>query len=55
MSGAIADRPAVNDGLEFARIGRHIAFVEGRPPAGSMKQLIEAIGTLRLRGTGFAA
>ena len=39
MSGAVRDRPALHDALEFAHR--------------SMKQSIEAVETLRVRGIGF--
>jgi DNA invertase Pin-like site-specific DNA recombinase len=53
MSGAVADRPALHDPLEFARSGDTlIVWKLDRLPR-SMKQLIETVETLRLRGIGF--
>jgi DNA invertase Pin-like site-specific DNA recombinase len=45
MSGAVTDRPALRDVLEFSRSGDRLAR--------SMKQLIETVETLRVRGIGF--
>jgi hypothetical protein len=33
MSGAVTDRPALHDALEFARSGDHADRVEARPPS----------------------
>jgi DNA invertase Pin-like site-specific DNA recombinase len=53
MSGAVTDRPALHEALEFARTGDTlIVWKLDRLPR-SMKQLIEAIEDLRIRGIGF--
>jgi DNA invertase Pin-like site-specific DNA recombinase len=52
MSGAVTDRPALHDALEFRAQRRHADRVEARPP-GAMKQLIETVETLLVRGIGF--
>jgi DNA invertase Pin-like site-specific DNA recombinase len=41
MSGAVADRPALNDALEFARSGDTLIVWKLDRLARSMKQLIE--------------
>jgi DNA invertase Pin-like site-specific DNA recombinase len=54
LSGAVTDRPALHDALEFARSGDTlIVWKLDRRLARSMKQLIETIENLRVRGIGF--
>ena len=53
MSGAVADRPALHDALEFARSGDTLIVWKLDRLARSMKQLIETIEGLRVRGIGF--
>jgi DNA invertase Pin-like site-specific DNA recombinase len=53
MSGAVTDRPALHDALEFARSGDTLIVWKLDQLARSMKQLIETVETLRLRGIGF--
>ena len=53
MSGAVTDRPALRDALEFARDGDTLTVWKLDRLARSMKQLIETVETLRLRGIGF--
>jgi DNA invertase Pin-like site-specific DNA recombinase len=53
MSGAVADRPALRDALEYARSGDTIIVWKLDHLARSMKQLIETIEGLRVRGIGF--
>ena len=53
MSGAVADRPALHDALEFARGGDTLIVWKLDRLARSMKQLIETVETLRMRGIGF--
>jgi DNA invertase Pin-like site-specific DNA recombinase len=53
MSGAVADRPALRDALEYARSGDTIIVWKLDRLARSMKQLIETIEGLRMRGIGF--
>jgi len=53
MSGAVADRPALPDALEFARSGDTLIAWKLDRLARSMKQLIETVENLRLRGIGF--
>jgi len=53
MSGAVADRPALHDALEFARSGDTLIVWKLDRLARSMKQLIETIENLRLCGIGF--
>jgi DNA invertase Pin-like site-specific DNA recombinase len=53
MSGAVLDRPALHDVLEFARAGDTIIVWKLDRLARSMKQLIETLETLRLRNIGF--
>ena len=53
MSGAVLDRPALRDALEFARAGDTIVVWKLDRLARSMKQLIETLETLRLRNIGF--
>ena len=53
MSGAVTDRPALHDALEFARSGDTLVVWKLDRLARSMKQLIETIENLRVRGSGF--
>src|SRR3954447_18999786 len=53
MSGAVTDRPALHDALEFARGGDTLIVWKLDLLARSMKQLIETVEELRLRGIGF--
>jgi DNA invertase Pin-like site-specific DNA recombinase len=53
MSGAVADRPALHDALEFARSGDTLIVWKLDRLARSIKQLIETIENLRVRGIGF--
>ena len=53
MSGAVTDRPALHDALEFARSGDTLIVWKLDRLARSMKQLIETIEKLRVRGIGF--
>jgi DNA invertase Pin-like site-specific DNA recombinase len=53
MSGAVTVRPALHDALEFARSGDTLIVWKLDRLARSMKQLIETVETLRLRGIGF--
>jgi Resolvase, N terminal domain len=53
MSGAVTDRPALHDALEFARSGDTLIVWKLDRLARSMKQLIETIEALRVRGIGF--
>jgi DNA invertase Pin-like site-specific DNA recombinase len=53
MWGAVTDRPALHDALEFARSGDTLIVWKLDRLARSMKQLIETVETLRLRGIGF--
>jgi DNA invertase Pin-like site-specific DNA recombinase len=53
MSGAAADCPALHDALEFARSGDTLIVWKLDRLARSMKQLIETVETLRVRGIGF--
>jgi DNA invertase Pin-like site-specific DNA recombinase len=53
MSGAVTDRPALHDALAFARSGDTLIVWKLDRLARSMKQLIETVETLRLRGIGF--
>ena len=50
LSGAVTDRPALHDALEFARSGDTLIVWKLDRLARSMKQLIETAETLRLRG-----
>src|SRR6516162_1561071 len=52
-SGAVTDRPALHDALEYARSGDTLIVWKLDSLARSMKQLIETVETLRLRGIGF--
>src|SRR6516162_9830599 len=53
MSGAVADRPALHDALEFTRSGDTLIVWKLDRLARSIKQLIETIENLRVRGIGF--
>src|SRR6516165_2940878 len=53
MSGAVTDRPALHDALEFARSGDTLIVWKLDRLARSMKQLIETVETPRVRGIGF--
>src|SRR3954468_10719690 len=53
MSGAVKDRPALHDALEFARSGDTLIVWKLDRLARSMKQLIETVETLRVRRIGF--
>jgi DNA invertase Pin-like site-specific DNA recombinase len=53
MSGAVADRPALHDALEYARSGDTLVVWKLDRLARSMKQLIETVEQLRIRGIGF--
>jgi predicted ATPase len=53
MSGAVTDRAALHDALEFARSGDTLIVWKLDRLARSMKQLIETIEILRVRGIGF--
>src|SRR5262252_2635760 len=53
MSGVVTDRPALHDALEFARSGDTLIVWKLDRLARSMKQLIETVETLRVRGIGF--
>src|SRR5580658_5600280 len=53
MSGAVADRPALHDALEFARSGDTLIVWKLDRLARAMKRLIETVEHLRLRGIGF--
>jgi DNA invertase Pin-like site-specific DNA recombinase len=53
MSGAVTDRPALREALDYARGGDTLIVWKLDRLARSMKQLIETIESLRLRGIGF--
>src|SRR5271155_3553020 len=53
MSGAVTDRPALHDALEFARSGDTLIVWKLDRLARSMKPLIETVESLRVRGIGF--
>jgi hypothetical protein len=53
ISGAVTDRPALQEALAFARSGDTLIVWKLDRLARSMKQLIETIEELRLRGVGF--
>jgi DNA invertase Pin-like site-specific DNA recombinase len=53
ISGAVTDRPALRDALEFARSGDTLIVWKLDRLARSMKQLIETIEKLRVKGIGF--
>src|SRR5271170_4514134 len=53
LSGAVTDRPALREALEFARSGDTLIVWKLDRLARSMKQLIETVEALRLKGIGF--
>ncbi len=53
MSGAVSDRPALREALDYARSGDTLIVWKLDRLARSMKQLIETIDKLRLRNIGF--
>jgi DNA invertase Pin-like site-specific DNA recombinase len=53
VSGAVAERPALHDALEFARSGDTLIVWKLDRLARSVKQLIETVEQLRVRGIGF--
>jgi len=53
MSGAVTDRPALRDALDYARSGDTLIVWKLDRLARSMKQLIETIEKLRMQGIGF--
>ena len=53
MSGAVADRPALHDALEFARSGDTLDCVEARPTGAVDEAVDRNIEKLRLRNIGF--
>jgi DNA invertase Pin-like site-specific DNA recombinase len=53
MSGAVTDRPALREALEYARSGDTLIVWKLDRLARSMKQLIETVEQLRLRNIGF--
>jgi DNA invertase Pin-like site-specific DNA recombinase len=53
MSGVVTDRPALREALDYARRGDTLIVWKLDRLARSMKQLIETIESLRLRGIGF--
>ena len=53
MSGAVTDRAALHDALEFARSGNTLIVWKLDRLARSMKQLIETVENLRVRGIRF--
>jgi DNA invertase Pin-like site-specific DNA recombinase len=53
MSGAVTDRPALREALEYARSGDTLIVWKLDRLARSMKQLIETIEMLRSRDIGF--
>ena len=53
ISGAVTDRPALREALEYARSGDTLIVWKLDRLERSMKQLIETIEGLRLRGVGF--
>ena len=53
MSGAVSDRPALREALDYARSGDTLIVWKLDRLARSMKQLIETIEKLRLRNIGF--
>jgi DNA invertase Pin-like site-specific DNA recombinase len=52
-SGVVADRPALHEALEYARAGDTLIVWKLDRLARSMKQLIETVERLRVRGIGF--
>jgi hypothetical protein len=53
LSGAVADRPALRETLEFARSGDTLIVWKLDRLARSMKHLIETIEELRMKDIGF--
>ena len=53
MSGAVSDRPALREALDYARSGHTLIVRKLDRLARSMKQLIKTIKKLRLRNIGF--
>ncbi len=53
MSGPVTDRPALHDALEFARSGDTLIVWKLDSLARLIKQLMETVEILRLRGVGF--
>jgi DNA invertase Pin-like site-specific DNA recombinase len=53
MSGAVTDRPALHEALDYARRGDTLIVWKLDRLARSMKQLIETIERLRSRSIGF--
>ena len=53
MSGAVTERPALLEALDYARSGDTLVVWKLDRLARSMKQLIETVEKLRLRGIGF--
>jgi DNA invertase Pin-like site-specific DNA recombinase len=53
MSGAVTDRPELFEALKYARSGDTLIVWKLDRLARSMKQLIETVETLRVRGVGF--
>ena len=53
MSGAVSDRPALREALDYARSGDMLVVWKLDRLARFMKQLIETIESLRLRDIGF--
>ena len=53
MSGAVTDRPALLEALQYARSGDTLIVWKLDRLARSMKQLIETVEKLRLRSIGF--
>jgi DNA invertase Pin-like site-specific DNA recombinase len=53
ISGAVTDRPELREALEYARSGDTLIVWKLDRLARSMKQLIETVEKLRLRGIGF--
>ena len=52
-SGAVTERPALHNALEFARSGDTLIVWKLDRLARSMRQLIETVENLRVRGIGF--
>lgn len=53
ISGAVANRPQLADAISYARCGDTIVVWKLDRLARSIKQLIDTIETLRVRGVGF--
>jgi DNA invertase Pin-like site-specific DNA recombinase len=53
ISGAVANRPQLADAISYARFGDTIVVWKLDRLARSIKQLIDTIETLRIRGVGF--